>query len=318
MSSPRRSNKKFSALIVGLGNIGFGYDEDQPRYVFTHSRAYLKNKQIDLIAGIDPREARRRAFSRKTKTRAYGSIAEFNRFEKEGIDIVSICTPTETHYRSVKECLGMKPRIIVLEKPISNDIDEARAIVKLCREKKVALYVNYMRRVDPFFAAAKKTIQQKKLGELLFGAVYYSGGLNNNASHFIDLLNFWLGDSFEKVNYRDNGTFGLQYGARQFHFQTSGGFNYALTECDLVFSRGRIRCLDSDLSYEIHESRGDRYFKNYRALKKTESGPIPSLLRYQVRVVEHILDYLKRGTKLRSTGDTALKTLEIIEKVKRA
>ena len=317
MSSPKKSKIKFSAIIIGLGNIGFGYDIDKPKYVFTHSRAYLGNKNINLVAGVDIKLARRKMFSRATNVKAYRNIAEFKKSSKERVDIVSICTPTAAHYQSIRECLGFGPKVIVLEKPISANIKEAREIVKLCRQNKIGLYVNYWRRVDPFFGKVKKIIAGKNMGELLFGIICYSGGLYNNGSHFIDLLNFWLDNGFKKVNYSASGNFGLQYGSRAFHFQTSAKFGYGLTECDLFFDKGRIRCLDSDLSYEIYKNGKDPYFKGFYTLKKAEAGPISSLLKYQAAVLTHIIDYLNGRTALCSTGGSALKTLEIIEKIKR-
>lgn len=44
--------KKIRTLLIGLGNIGFGYDENS-NYIQTHYKAITNNKNFKLIGVID-------------------------------------------------------------------------------------------------------------------------------------------------------------------------------------------------------------------------------------------------------------------------
>jgi hypothetical protein len=56
------------------------------------------------------------------------------------------------------------------------------------------LAVNYMRRFEPGAASLKKRIESGEFGSIFKGVAWYSKGIMNNGSHFIDLLRFWLGE----------------------------------------------------------------------------------------------------------------------------
>ena len=64
----------------------------------------------------------------------------------------------------------------------------------LAEDRRCALIVNYMRRFEPGSMEVRRMIRTKEMGEIFKGVAWYSKGLLNNGSHFIDLLRFWLGD----------------------------------------------------------------------------------------------------------------------------
>ena len=54
----------YSALIVGLGQIGMGYDLSlaPDQFVYSHARALSLNPEFKLVGGVDPDRAKRRDF----------------------------------------------------------------------------------------------------------------------------------------------------------------------------------------------------------------------------------------------------------------
>jgi len=44
--------KKYSAVIVGAGNIGTGFDKPKSKNILTHANALLKNRRINLLGII--------------------------------------------------------------------------------------------------------------------------------------------------------------------------------------------------------------------------------------------------------------------------
>ena len=68
---------KNKVLIVGLGQIGLQYDLHlaQDSFTYTHSRAFSKHKDFDLIAAVDNNKKQRDEFSQKYSLPAYDDRA---------------------------------------------------------------------------------------------------------------------------------------------------------------------------------------------------------------------------------------------------
>ena len=45
--------KKINTIIIGLGRVGIGYDENTPNVTLTHYKAIKKHKNFKLIGCID-------------------------------------------------------------------------------------------------------------------------------------------------------------------------------------------------------------------------------------------------------------------------
>ena len=45
----------FNVLIIGLGQIGMGYDFDldQDKYVYSHAAAFSQHKDFNIVGGVD-------------------------------------------------------------------------------------------------------------------------------------------------------------------------------------------------------------------------------------------------------------------------
>lgn len=183
-----------AVLLVGLGQIGMGYDLelDAERFVYSHARAFSQHAGFDLLGGVDTDPGRREVFSRVYRRPGYDTLeAALKELRPE---LVVIGVPTEAHAAVLEQALAVhRPRAILCEKPLSHDIGEAQAMVEHCADQGVALYVNYIRRSDPGVAEIRRRIDQGELSQPLKGSVWYSKGLFHNGSHFINLLEFWLG-----------------------------------------------------------------------------------------------------------------------------
>ena len=84
--------------------------------------------------------------------------------DKGGIDAVVIATPTFLHKDMILEALEKGLHVFV-EKPMTRTADEALEVVKATRESGRMLQVGYMRRFDPAFSKAKKSIEEGVVGE---------------------------------------------------------------------------------------------------------------------------------------------------------
>jgi predicted dehydrogenase len=133
----------------------------------------------------------------------------------KSIDMIDICTPNFLHFEQGKETI-LARKNIYMEKPISNNINEARKLVNICKEKEVVNQVAFMYRFMPAVVLARDYIKAGKLGDILnFRAtLFHKGYLNSERPmswrldkkmsgggalmdlgiHMADLIRFLLGE----------------------------------------------------------------------------------------------------------------------------
>lgn len=194
---------KYKVLLVGLGQVGMGYDFEvaDPDVVSSHAKAFSNHPDFELVGGVDPDAAACARFSGR-----YGAWAGSDLIEGLSLlkpEVVVIASPTQYHAEAVRLALcHARPRLILCEKPLAYTLEEAASMVADCRAAGCQLYVNYLRRVEPGVLEVKRRLQDGRIALPLKGVLWYSKGLLHNGSHFSNLLEFWLGpvDSFRIIN----------------------------------------------------------------------------------------------------------------------
>ena len=180
-------------LLIGLGQIGMGYDlllDDQ--FIFTHAKAISLHKDFNLVAAVDTSSELRKKFTQKYELPAYSSLEEA--LKNYQVSLVVIATPTKTHGNILNIVLQhLTPELILCEKPLDYSINTAMEMVQKCQEKNIMLFVNYMRRSDIGALSVKQMISDSFIETPLKGFAWYTKGLMNNGSHFLNLLEYWLG-----------------------------------------------------------------------------------------------------------------------------
>lgn len=183
-----------SVLIVGLGSIGMGYDEDDDTVgvARTHARAFAIHPSFRLVGGVDLDPGCRSRFRDAYAAPAFPSIGEAVRATAP--DVVVVATPTDLHRPHLEEILQVaSPRIILCEKPLASSSADAEAMVTRCREAGVTLLVNYMRRVDPAVRWLADAVAAGRVRLPCRGVCWYSKGLLHNGSHLFDVVAHVLG-----------------------------------------------------------------------------------------------------------------------------
>ena len=144
--------------VLGLGNIGK-----------THTKWYSQNGDVALVALCDMLAERVDPVAKQYGVKAYHDLAEMLRSEQ--LDAVSICTAGPEngghHYAAAIQCLDAGKHVLV-EKPISNDIEQARTMVAHAKERGLLLGVNLNHRFTPAADRAKRLQEEGALGEVLF------------------------------------------------------------------------------------------------------------------------------------------------------
>jgi scyllo-inositol 2-dehydrogenase (NADP+) len=91
----------------------------------------------------------------------------------ESIDLVSICSPNETHFDYTKRTL-LAGKHVVVEKPFTATSKEAEELISLAKAQNKVLTIFQNRRWDSDFITVKKLIEEKRLGEILNFEIHFN------------------------------------------------------------------------------------------------------------------------------------------------
>jgi predicted dehydrogenase len=313
------------SAVIGLGNIGMGYDYDRARdgCVLTHASAFSRHTGFDLVGAVDTDPKKRKAFEKKYRRRAYSTIGEL--MNSADPQVVSIAVPTAVHCRAFMETVAFGPKAIICEKPIAENSAQARRMLCKAKVAHSAVLVNYMRRFEPGVNELKKMIQSSRYGEIYKGTVWYSKGILHNGSHFIDLMRYLLGE-VTLIQLIDPGRkwlgcdpepdVAITFGRAEIVFLSGREEHFSLAEIELVGTKGKIRYGREGNLIESFNFLPDRTFPGYRVLSEKPEIIRSDLKCAQLYVLDNLLAYLKGETKaLLSSGATALGTLVAVEKI---
>jgi predicted dehydrogenase len=258
----------YSVLIIGAGRIAAGYDNPNSEAVLTHAHAVSIDPRFHLLGFYDPDRQRAQSSAKKWNAQALDRLIP--------ADVVVVCSPDAAHLESVKSAAALNPRIIVLEKPIARDLQDAEEILALSQS--IPIQVNFTRR----FAADFQKLPQTALGlgDYLTGTGLYGKGFIHNGSHMIDLLRFIVGE-IEAVEilgefsdcFEDDRT-----KTARIRFENGGEFYmrgidcslYTVFELELCFEKGRIKILDSGNRIQTEHSKASETHAGYVCLALTD------------------------------------------------
>lgn len=252
MESFTRRIRLIKASIIGCGKIAGGSYEFNKT---THAGAYQANKHISLVSCYDTNSSRSKKISKRFNCKQRKTIEAILSDEP---DIISICTPENTHFKIVKKILNLskKKLIIFLEKPSFPDKKNFDEILKILKSSKSEIIVNHSRRFDAVHNNLKKLIKNGKFGKFISASVLYYGGWMHNGVHAIDTLIYLLNKeikisrifSRKKTNYKNDPSIDLVLNAgsklQKIYMNSVEEKNYQIFEFDLRFAKSRVRIED--------------------------------------------------------------------------
>ncbi|MDP4013838.1 MAG: Gfo/Idh/MocA family oxidoreductase [Candidatus Nanopelagicales bacterium] len=316
----------FTALLVGLGRIGLGYDvdldQDVPRQVVgscaTHARALTTNDAFRLIGSVDPDPRARETFGLLYDLPTWATLREV---PDTRVDLVVIATPTEHHVRLATDAIRRwAPRMLLCEKPCAMSAREAERLASVAESMGTRVSVNYFRRYLPQTAEIGALISSPVAGQLVSGVVQYSHGLWVNGCHFVNLVTGWIGQPSSIRRVADvapasglTPSFVMSFenaGSVFFHGGAEGGLR--LAEVSLAFSGGLLtyQLGGTNISWRARQ-RGPQS-QPPRPDAQEWRDPLSS---YQCDVYRHISRILIDGGPLVSGLDDAIMTLRLMEQV---
>ncbi len=164
---------------VRLGMVGGGPGSNIGE---THRYAARFDGRYALVAGVFASDAERsRAFAATldiAPDRRYGSwkeMADREAKRADGIEVVSIMTPNNSHYAIAKAFLDQRIDVIC-DKPLTTDLEQALELLRLVRQTGLVFGVTYNYSGYPMVRQAREMVRNGDLGEIRLVQVEHASG----------------------------------------------------------------------------------------------------------------------------------------------
>ena len=175
--------------MIGVGYLG--------RF---HAQKYAQLPVCELVAVVDGREEVRKAVAGEVGTQA---LADYRGLLGK-VDAVSVVTPTPAHFEIAEAFLAAGAHVLV-EKPITETPEQARALIAQAAKSKRILAVGHLERFNAAVLAAEPHITSPRFMECTRLAPYKERGTDVNVVldlmiHDIDLVQSLANSEIESID----------------------------------------------------------------------------------------------------------------------
>ncbi|OGV95773.1 MAG: oxidoreductase [Nitrospinae bacterium RIFCSPLOWO2_02_FULL_39_110] len=118
-----------------------------------HVGVYSEIPDVRLIGIADINETRGKEIAEKYNTKSYGDYKKL----LGKVDVASIAVPTSLHYKIAKDFLQAGTNILI-EKPMTRSIDEARELFNIAEKKGLTLHIGHVERFNGAVQELKKIV----------------------------------------------------------------------------------------------------------------------------------------------------------------
>ncbi|MFA5038219.1 MAG: Gfo/Idh/MocA family oxidoreductase [Candidatus Omnitrophota bacterium] len=134
--------KELKAAVIGAGRLGS-----------IHARVYTEIPHIKLIGVCDIDSQKASLLAQNQGTQA---SSDYKTLIPDA-DIVSIATPTNTHFEIGRFAL-LQGKHVLIEKPVTDNLRDAASLTRLAKSKNLTLQVGHVERFNSAFIAAQKIV----------------------------------------------------------------------------------------------------------------------------------------------------------------
>ena len=322
--------------VIGLGQIAYNIDKDPNRkIIWSHIKAYQSIEKCKISAICDINLSTVQVIQKECNIK--NGYIDYNEMLNENkFDIVSICTPIQTHFEIVKKCIETGVKAIFCEKTLSYSLEEAEEMLRLCKENNVIFGVNYILRWDILNKRIKELLKNNIIGKIYTMVGYGATALHTSTSHLIDLIVYFADSEVEWVigetqkdfirnvhgveDFGGIGTIKFKSGIFGFIKGTSTSpFKYML-ELDILGENGRIKLYNNGLSYDVYQysKNSNTAGANYVDLILIETHNKNNKNERMIDAILDIINCIGTGSQPLSNIYTALESIKIIEGIKKS
>jgi predicted dehydrogenase len=181
--------QKIRAAVIGVGYLG--------RF---HAQKYAQMAECELVAVSDERQDARDKVAAEVGTRAVADYRELLGV----VDAVSVVTPTPAHFAIARDFIAAGAHVLV-EKPITETVAEARELIELASRHKKVLQVGHLERFNAAILAAEPHLRSPNFVECIRMAPYRERGTDVNVVldlmiHDIDIVQNIVGAAITSID----------------------------------------------------------------------------------------------------------------------
>ena len=324
--------------IAGLGILGMHDAEDIGRKKFeaSHAGGYRATEEIEVVAVADVNEEKLDTFGEAWEIPERGRYADHEEMlATEDLDVVSICTPSYLHHDHAVDAARSRadPDVVWCEKPIASSVSDAEHMIDVCEEADTELVINHSFRFTTKYRRLHRLVQEENLlGEVRSVTAQYRMELLRNSTHLLDTLVYLLDSRASAVSGHvtgENEAVDSLDADREVDDAAGGGFvimddgTFATVDCTIPRN-------DSSMTFQFIGSKGKLYMNNddgeWRYWRLEDGDHVEEDLPgiegrwtwekdYQgsfANAARHVEDLLRGDAENWSTGEDALRSLEII------
>ena len=183
----------FNVGVIGIGSMGKN-----------HARVYTELENINLVgvADLDVKSAKQ--IAKRFNTNWYKDYQELIK----KVDALTISTPTITHYIIAQDAINQGKHILV-EKPISHNIEETQKLIDSAKKQGVILSVGHIERHNPVVLHTKNLIKNNNVGKPVTltsrrvssypARIRDVGVIHDLGIHDIDIMRYLANDEVKSV-----------------------------------------------------------------------------------------------------------------------
>ena len=332
----------YTAALIGCGRIGFslGFDKkrEQPA---SHTMALMENERIKIVAGADTNKENLERWKKFVKDAETFESSDqlYESFTPHNIpDIIVLAVNEDSHFDECIKAIKACPRLIILEKPVALNSQEAEKIRLAAEENKVPVMVNHERRFAFDYNMAKKYMSQigslqSVRGELYSGLRIYakeyeadgSYSLLHDGTHLVDIIRFLLEEDLPQPLvtgiFKDEKNVVRNFSA---HYSTkkcpdvsicmSGRSRFFSFGLDILGTEGRI-CLGNGYA-KFYKRKESKLYTGFYSLVRDRSVRLPQKTGYFSNMIQNAVDFLDGREKLKSPLTEAISDLRALELIK--
>jgi predicted dehydrogenase len=311
--------QKIRAAVIGVGYLG--------RF---HAQKYAQAAECELVAVSDARQEARDSVAAEVGAR---SVADYRELLGK-VDAVSVVTQTPAHFAIARDFLNAGAHVLV-EKPITETVAEARELIALAASCKRILQVGHLERFNAAILAAEPYLRSPRFVECHRLAPYRERGTDVNVVldlmiHDIDIVQTIVGAPIVAIDAVGTPVFSDEIDIANARIRFANGCvaNATASRVSLKTER-KMRIFEDDayLSLDLQQ-------KILTLIRKRDPaappGPLPVTIEEQnldqgdalKAEIESFLDCIRTGRAPVVSGEAGLMALEtamrITEQVKQS
>jgi predicted dehydrogenase len=300
--------------VIGVGYLG--------RF---HAQKYAQLPESELVAVVDANaEVAKRVAAELGVEACTDSSQVLDR-----VDAVSIAVPTPLHFALGKAALE-KGVHVLMEKPITSTLEEARTLVSLARQRGLVLQVGHLERFNPAIVAAVERLSTPRFIESHRLAPFKQRGTDVSVIldlmiHDIDLIQELVREPIESIDAVGASVFSGEIDIVNARIHFSGGCVANTTASRISLKQERkIRIFQDDAYLSI-----DMQQKILTVIRKKDQAPVESPAQVSIEEesfdqgdallaeIQSFLKAIREGTEPVVTGEDGLRALETAMQITR-